>query len=87
MPADARPPHIRILLVAFAFHCFCRLPRSAQAALLMEEPYGFFGTVNPNRTYRHLFRAYLRGDPDQASALRAGGDGGGYFPLQQCKRL
>jgi hypothetical protein len=40
----------RILLVAFAlifFGCFCRTQGRAQAALLMEEPYGFFGTVNP----------------------------------------
>src|SRR5208283_3729494 len=35
-------PFVLIILAAF-----CHLQGHAQAALLMEEPYGFFGTLNP----------------------------------------
>ena len=34
-------------LIALAVLAFCGAPGNAQAALLLEEPYGFFGTVNP----------------------------------------
>jgi len=34
-------------LMAFAVLAFCGAQSNAQAALLLEEPYGFFGTVNP----------------------------------------
>jgi hypothetical protein len=34
-------------LMALAVLAFCPAPSRAQAALLMEEPYGFFGSVNP----------------------------------------
>jgi len=40
----------QILILAFAFAflgCFCTTLGHSQAALLMEEPYGFFGAVNP----------------------------------------
>jgi hypothetical protein len=33
--------------VALAFTCLCCSAADAQAALLLEEPYGFFGTLNP----------------------------------------
>src|SRR5579859_3624968 len=47
MPTLRIPRTIAFLLVAFAFHQLFSARCSAQAALLMEEPYGFFGTVNP----------------------------------------
>jgi len=38
----------QVLVFAFIFFgLFCGIPSRAQAALLMEEPYGFFGAVNP----------------------------------------
>jgi hypothetical protein len=43
-----RTPRIfAFILVAFAFQLVLPARCAAQAALLMEEPYGFFGTVNP----------------------------------------
>jgi hypothetical protein len=41
------PRTIAFILVAFAFQLLLPIRSTAQAALLMEEPYGFFGTVNP----------------------------------------
>src|SRR5580700_3940216 len=41
------PRTIAFSLVAFASLVFLSAHCHAQAALLMEEPYGFFGTVNP----------------------------------------
>src|SRR5208282_6614833 len=40
----------QILFLSFALFVVCAFscrPAHAQAALLMEEPYGFFGTINP----------------------------------------
>jgi hypothetical protein len=46
MPSMRAPRRIAFALVAFLL--LCSATRShGQAALLMEEPYGFFGTVNP----------------------------------------
>jgi len=47
MPAMRAPRTFAFILVAFASQLFLPSRCSAQAALLMEEPYGFFGTVNP----------------------------------------
>jgi hypothetical protein len=47
MPAMRAPRTFAFILVAFAFQLFLPGRCSAQAALLMEEPYGFFGTLNP----------------------------------------
>lgn len=47
MPTLRNSRTIAFLLVAFAFQLLFSARCSAQAALLMEEPYGFFGTVNP----------------------------------------
>jgi hypothetical protein len=46
MPSMRTPRTIAFLLVAFLLLCSAARGH-AQAALLMEEPYGFFGTVNP----------------------------------------
>jgi hypothetical protein len=42
-----RPSTTAFALLAFAVLAFSPLPGRAQAALLMEEPYGFFGSLNP----------------------------------------
>jgi len=47
MPLMRTPRTFVPFLVAFVFVFFSSQRCSAQAALLMEEPYGFFGTVNP----------------------------------------
>ena len=47
MPSLRTPRIIAFTLVAFAFQLLFSARCPAQAALLMEEPYGFFGTVNP----------------------------------------
>ena len=47
MPMMRTPRTLAFILVAFAFQLFLPARATAQAALLMEEPYGFFGTVNP----------------------------------------
>ena len=47
MPSLRTPRIIAFTLVAFAFQLSFSARCPAQAALLMEEPYGFFGTVNP----------------------------------------
>ena len=41
------PRTTAFVLMAFAFLLFAARRCDAQAALLLEEPYGFFGTVNP----------------------------------------
>ena len=41
-----RKTHI-IPFIFIALASMCNLPCRAQAALFMEEPYGFFGTLNP----------------------------------------
>jgi len=47
MPSMRTPRTIAFVLVAFASVLFSSSRCRAQAALLMEEPYGFFGTLNP----------------------------------------
>lgn len=47
MPTMRAPRTFAFILVALAFQLMLSARCSAQAALLMEEPYGFFGTVNP----------------------------------------
>src|ERR1700739_4622305 len=47
MPSMRTPRVFAFILVAFACLLFLPARCHAQAALLMEEPYGFFGTVNP----------------------------------------
>src|ERR1700739_3700478 len=47
MPFMRAPRTFASFLVAFVFVLFSSPRCCAQAALLMEEPYGFFGTVNP----------------------------------------
>jgi hypothetical protein len=47
MPSMRAPRTFAFILVAFAFQLLLPARCPAQAALLMEEPYGFFGTVNP----------------------------------------
>lgn len=46
MPSMRAPRTVACILVAFLTLCMATRS-SGQAALLMEEPYGFFGTVNP----------------------------------------
>src|SRR5579864_475876 len=46
MPLMRAPRIFAFFLVAFVF-AFSSSTCHSQAALLMEEPYGFFGTVNP----------------------------------------
>jgi len=43
----------------------------AQAALLMEEPYGFFGALNPTGTMRCTLSAFAP-QPYQAAPVRGG---------------
>ncbi len=47
MPSMRAPRTFAFILVALAFQLLLSTHCTAQAALLMEEPYGFFGTVNP----------------------------------------
>lgn len=47
MPPMRAPRTFAFILMAFAFQLMLSALCPAQAALLMEEPYGFFGTVNP----------------------------------------
>jgi hypothetical protein len=47
MPSMRAPRTFAFFLVAFVLVFFSSVCCHAQAALLMEEPYGFFGTVNP----------------------------------------
>jgi hypothetical protein len=47
MPSMRAPRTFAFVLVAFAFQLLLSARCPAQAALFMEEPYGFFGTVNP----------------------------------------
>lgn len=47
MPSMRSSRTFAFILVAFAFQLLLSIRCPAQAALLMEEPYGFFGTVNP----------------------------------------
>ncbi len=47
MPSMRTPRTIAFVLFAFASLLFSPARCHAQAALLLEEPYGFFGTVNP----------------------------------------
>lgn len=47
MPSMRPPRTFAFVLMAFAFQLLLSARCTAQAALLMEEPYGFFGTVNP----------------------------------------
>ena len=62
----------RILIFVFiilgAFSC---ARGRAQAALLMEEPYGIFGALNPTGHNAIYFRAHLRRNPGQAAPLPA----------------
>jgi len=86
MPTLRIPRTIAFLLVAFAFQLLLSARCSAQAALFMEEPYGFFGTVNPTG-HGSVFCARLRRDADKIAPLPAGRDGCGDLPLQRCERL
>lgn len=47
MPSMRTSRTFAFILLAFAFQLLMSARCSAQAALLMQEPYGFFGTVNP----------------------------------------
>lgn len=47
MPLMRTPRRIAFALVAFAWLLLSPARSHAQAALLLEEPYGFFGTLNP----------------------------------------
>jgi hypothetical protein len=47
MPAKHSLRTIALALIALALFSFAAAAGHAQAALLMEEPYGFFGTINP----------------------------------------
>ncbi len=47
MPSMRTSRTFAFILVAIAFQLLMSARCSAQAALLMQEPYGFFGTVNP----------------------------------------
>jgi hypothetical protein len=47
MPSTRKLRTFAFALAALAVLAFSSIPSQAQAALLMEEPYGFFGAVNP----------------------------------------
>ncbi|MGA8731284.1 MAG: hypothetical protein WB608_21175 [Terracidiphilus sp.] len=72
MPFTRTPRAIAFALMASLYlACFC--PRShAQAALLMEEPYGFFGTVNPTGHTAVYFERICAETPVQLRRCHAG---------------
>lgn len=47
MPAMRKLRIISFVFIALTFFSFAPVPGRSQAALLLEEPYGFFGTLNP----------------------------------------
>ena len=59
----------------------CSSPCRAQAALLMEEPYGFFGALNPTGHTAIYSAASLRRDPRKAPPLPARRDWGRSSPV------
>ena len=72
MPSLRTPRIIAFTLVAFAFQLLFSARCPAQAALLMEEPYGFFGTVNPTGHTAIYLRISARRHPRNcAGANRA----------------
>ncbi len=60
-----------MLLGVWAFPCLCR----GQAALLMEEPYGFFGTLNPTGHTAIYFSRICAETPVKLRRCRPGEEG------------
>jgi hypothetical protein len=86
MPSMRAPRTIAFVFIAVLLLCSASRTR-AQAALLMEEPYGFFGTVNPTGHTAIYFAHICAATPTKLRPCEAGelgaviaryGDVGGY---------
>jgi hypothetical protein len=62
-------------LMALTVMAFCAVPGHAQAALLMEEPYGFFGSVNPTGHNAVYFEHICAETPVKLRRCQAGETG------------
>ncbi len=62
----------RLALLAIVVLAGSRLPAHAQAALLVEEPYGFFGAINPTGHTAFYFERICAETPIQLRRCKAG---------------
>ena len=86
MPSTRTPRAIAFALMALLYlSVFC--PRShAQAALLMEEPYGFFGALNPTG-HTAVYFERICAETRSAAPLSRGRDRRSHRPLPGHVRL
>jgi hypothetical protein len=75
MLSTRSPRTTAFALLAFAVLVFSPLPSHAQAALLMEEPYGFFGTLNPTGHNAVYFQRICAETPVKLRRCQAGEQG------------
>ncbi len=68
-------------LMALAVLAFSPAHGRAQAALLLEEPYGFFGSVNPTGHNAIYFERICAETPVRLRRCQAGEQGSCYLPL------
>src|ERR1035438_7989235 len=72
MLSTGRPRTTALALMAFAVFVFSPARGRAQAALLMEEPYGFFGSVNPTGHNAIYFQRICAETPVKLRRWQAG---------------
>ncbi len=72
MLSTGKPCTIAFALMAFAILAFSPARSRAQAALLMEEPYGFFGSVNPTGHNAVYFQRICAETPVKLRRCQAG---------------
>ena len=72
MLSTRRPRTTAFALLVFAVLAFSPVPCHAQAALLMEEPYGFFGTLNPTGHNAVYFQRICAETPVKLRRCKAG---------------
>jgi hypothetical protein len=63
---------VAFALAALALLAFCGVRSNAQAALLLEEPYGFFGTINPTGHIAIYFERVCADTPVKLRRCNAG---------------